>query len=89
MQQPQPAHRIGITGIPGLKLAIHPLQEPAARQNRESRDQGDGNCNREAPLQGKSKRPDDSGNGQNEEIVVEHAKDADDVRASPEVQYDF
>ena len=45
MQPPQPAHRRGIAGIPGVELDIPLPQKPAARPDRESRDQG--NANRE------------------------------------------
>ena len=43
MQAAQPAHRIGIAGVPGIEIGIHPAQKPAAPQDHESRDQADSN----------------------------------------------
>ena len=45
MQPPQPAHGSGVAGIPGAELGIPLPQKPAARPDRESRDQS--NANRE------------------------------------------
>ena len=73
MQPAQPPHRIGIAGIPGIKLGIPLLQKPAARPDRESRDRtrdyGEGQMTRHS----KGYRPDDTGNAQHQKMRIEHA----------------
>ena len=58
MQPAQPAHRSGIAGIPGAELGIPLPQKPAARPDRESRDQSNTNRENRPASQGKDHRSD-------------------------------
>lgn len=73
MQPAEPAHRIGIAGIPGAELGIPLSQKPAAPPDRESREQADANGENRPARHGKDHRPDDTGNAHHQKMDTEHA----------------
>jgi hypothetical protein len=73
MQPAQPAHRIGIASVPGTKLGIHLSQKPAARPDRESRDQANANSDNQSTSHSKGYRPDYTGDAHDQKMDIEQA----------------